>query len=168
MDIADFSFNKDAVSLGDTHLNIAVRKLNVAIRIGLRAVVFTASNANWGMVSDLVSVFDQISGIVCDIVGAIPESQETTLALHVSLDTVEFPAITASFVNKALLGDALFYGISLHRSDSTLVIDKSLRYEGAAFVRLQRRFAGETPFGQIASRLYEDELVALRLLGVTV
>jgi hypothetical protein len=48
-----------------------------------------------------------------------------------------------------------------------LVIDKSLRHAGAAFVRLQRTFAGDVPFAEVAARLYEDEVAALRLLGIS-
>ena len=46
------------------------------------------------------------------------------------------------------------------------MIDKSLRYAHAVFIRLQRRFLGEDSFVEIASKLYEDEVFALRLLGL--
>jgi len=38
--------------------------------------------------------------------------------------------------------------------------------EGAAFVRLQRRFVGQDLFSYIAAKLYEDEVFAFRLLGL--
>ncbi len=74
--------------------------------------------------------------------------------------------MTASLVNREALGEYLFYGVSLYRSDGALVVDKSLRHEGAAFVRLQRRFAGDVPFAEITTHLYQDEVAALRLLGI--
>lgn len=95
------------------------------------------------------------------------EFQEATLAFHVTPGTGDFGKSTASLVNAGVAAKALFSGISLHRSDGVLVIDKSLRYEGAAFVRLQCRFSAETTFSEVASRLYEDEVSTLRLLGVT-
>jgi hypothetical protein len=166
VELTDFSFNKDATSVGDTFLNVAIQKLNAAVRIGLDSVIFSAANPDWGTAPQLVSTFERAAQVIRDTVQTTPASQETTLALHVASETVDLRNTTASLVNKDLLGESLFYGISLHRSTGTLVIDKSLRYERAAFIRIQRRSLGEDSFAEIASKLYEDEVFALRLLGL--
>ncbi|MGI9073512.1 MAG: hypothetical protein ACR2JB_19875 [Bryobacteraceae bacterium] len=166
VELTDFSFNKDAISIGDTFLNIAIRRLNAAVRIGLDSVTFSAANPDWGTAPRLISSFEQVTHVVREIVRTNPAFQETTLALHVSSETVDLRTATASLVNKELLGESVFYGISLHRGTGTLMIDKSLRYDHAAFVRLQRRSLGEDSFAEIASKLYEDEVFAFRLLGL--
>jgi hypothetical protein len=167
VELSDLSFNKDAANIGDLYLNISIRRLNAAVRIGLDTVTFIAANPDWGIAPQLVAVFDQISGQIHNVVEVSPKSQEATLAFHVSPGTEDFGKITASLVNGNVVGECLFCGISLYRSDGALVIDKSLRYEGAAFVRLQRRFAGDALLADVAAQLYEDEAAALRLLGIT-
>jgi len=167
VELTDFSFNKDAANIGEIYLNISIRKLNAAVRIGLDSVTFIVSNPDWGMAPQLASVFEAVSERIREILQLVPKSQETILAFHVTPGSADFRTSSALLVNQDLVGDSLFCGISLHRSDGTLIIDKSLRYEGAAFVRLQRRFPGDATFADVSSRLYEDQVSALHLLGVT-
>ena len=165
--LADFSFNKEPANFAETYLNVSIRKLNAAIRIGLDAITYIAVNPDWEMAPRLLELFEQVSERIRGVVGSPVDFQEATLAFHVTPGPVDFRTSTASLVNPEVAGKALFSGISLHRSDGVLIIDKSLRYDGAAFVRLQCRFPAETPFSEVASRLYEHEISALRLLGVT-
>lgn len=165
--MVDFSFNREATSVGDTFLNVAIRRLNAAAKIGLDSVTFSAANPDWGDAPRLVSLFDSVASTVCETVQAAPAFQETTLVLHITSDTVDFRTATASLVNRGTLGEAAFYGITRHRADGSLMIDKSVRYEGGVFVRIQRKSLGEDSFAKIASRIYEDEVSALALLGLT-
>ena len=166
VELSDFSFNKDATNIAETHLNIAVRKFNAGVRIGLNVVTFMAANPNWELAPRLVEAFDQISHLICRVVGASPKSQEATLAFHVSAGNVDFQAATALLVNKKKMGEGIFYGVSVYESDRSMVIDRSARYEGAAFVRIQRNFAGEVPFAEVAGELFKQEVTALGLLGI--
>lgn len=130
-------------------------------------MTFIAANPYWAMSPQLSLMFDQLSNKIRNVVGASAKFQEATLAIHVTPGTSDFKEITASFVNKGVVGDCLFYGVSLHRTDGVLIIDKSLRHEDAAFIRLQRRFPGDLLFGEIAARMYDDEVAALQLLGIS-
>jgi hypothetical protein len=168
VELSDYSLNTNAANVGDSWLNISLRKLNATVRIGLDTVTFIAANPYWAMTPLLVPVFDQLSDKIRSVAGASPKFQEATLAFHVTSGTVDFRKMTATLVNKEIAGECLFHGISLHRPDNTvLIIDKSLRYENAAFIRLQRRFSPEVLFAEIVARLYDDEVAALRLLGIS-
>jgi hypothetical protein len=167
VELTDVSFNKDATSLGDTYLNCSIRKLNAAVRVGLDVVTFIAANPDWGLAPQLVPTFDHIAEQIRNLVGASPKSQEAILAFHVTPGTADFRQATSNLVNTRVVGECIFYGVSLHRTDGAVIIDKSLRHEGAAFVRLQRRFAGEVSFADVASRLFEDEIAARRMLGIS-
>jgi hypothetical protein len=166
VELTDFSFNKDATSVGEHYLNISIRRLNAAVRIGLDTVTFIAANPAWEIAPQLANIFDQVSCSIRETLKTSPRWQETTLAFHVTPGAADFRANTAPLVNTSLLGEALFYGVSLHRADSVLIIDKSLRHEGAAFVRLQRKLPGDARFSDVAARIYEDEVSALHLLGI--
>jgi hypothetical protein len=165
--LSDFSFNKDGANVGETYLNISIANLNAAIRIGLDTVTFTVVNPYWEIAPKLVPVFDQVSESIRAIVGSPATSQQATLAFHVTPGMLDFAKVTTSFLNTAVMGESQFCGISLYRRDEELIIDKSRRHEGAAFVRLQRRFGGDVPFADVASQLYQDEVSALLLLGIS-
>lgn len=164
--LADFTFNKDAANLGDTHLSIAIRQLDAEVRIGLDSATFVAANPYWQKADQLSLLFDGMSSHIAKIVGCSPSSQETTLAFHVTPGLLDFASTTEALVNKDVVGVSDFYGISLHRKDRSIVIDKSLRYDRAAFIRLRRTFAGAVTFAEMAAALFEDEIGALRLLGI--
>ena len=164
--LTDFTFNRDAASLGDTHLSISIRQLDAEVRIGLDSVTFVAANPYWQKADELSLRFDQISSHITRVAGCSPSSQETTLAFHVTPGSLDFASATGALVNKDAVGASEFYGISLHRKDRSVVIDKSLRYDHAAFIRLRRTFAGSVTFAEVAAALFEDEIGALRLLGI--
>jgi hypothetical protein len=166
VELTDFRLNKDTTNLGDTYLQIAVRKLNAAIRIGLDSVTYLAGNPDWSMAPHLVDLFDRVSAGIQKFVGEIPTSQQMTFAFHVTSGEVNLHEKTAQLVNQAALGEATFYGLSLYHEHGSTVIDKSLRYESAAFIRLQRRFGGTLTFAEIAPQIYEDEVKTLELLGI--
>jgi hypothetical protein len=167
VELADFSFNKDASNVGENYLNVAIRKLNAAVRIAVDNVTFIAANPDWEMAPQLARIFDHVTDLVRLVVGREATSQSTTLALHVNPGAVDFKLKSAMLIDPKLSMNAEFCGISVHRRDSTLIIDKSLKYPGAAFVRLQRLFGGNVDFSGIAKQMYEDEVAALRLLGLT-
>jgi hypothetical protein len=166
VELADFSVGGEVKNFGDISFNIAIRKWNAAIRLTLDSIVFVAANPNWEEAPQVVGVFEQASSVVCGLAGATPASQDSTLWFHVSPGTFDFGKKTAELVRTDALGSGDFYGISVYASDHVTTIDRSLRYEGAAFVRLQRTFAGNTILGDVALQLYQDEVAALRLLGI--
>jgi hypothetical protein len=147
-------------------LNVEIRRLQLAVRIGMDRVVFIAANPVWNRAPEIVGVFEKISERLQELLKLVPTEQRATLGFHVTSGDVDFRKTTSLLVNTDLLGKALFHGISLHRGDSVLIIEKSIKYESAAFVRLQRTFAGSSPFSDIVRKLYDDEIEALRLIGI--
>lgn len=167
VELTDFSFNKDATNVGDTYLHIAIRKLNSAIRIGLDSVTYLAGNPDWSMAPQLVELFDSISASIQKFVAETPTSQQMILAFHITSGAINLHEKTSQLVNREALGEATFYGLSLYHERGSTVIDKSLRYEGAAFIRLTRTFEGNLTFAEIAPQIFEDEVKTLNLLGIT-
>lgn len=166
VELADFSFNNSATNLGDPFLNVAVRRWNAVIRIGLDLVTFVAVNPSWQDAPQLVELFDQVAGEIRRIIGAGSLYQESSLSFHLTPGEFDFGKATCGLVRTEVVGEGVFYGLSRYSKDGTLTIDKSLRYEGAAFVRLQRRFPGDASFAEMVAEIYKDEIAALRLLGI--
>lgn len=164
--LSDFSFARDATSIGDTALNVSIRNLNAAVKVGLDSVVFTAANPDWGDASHLLGVFERVAQIIHQIVGAEPSSQDTTLALHLVADSADLTAASANLVNTSLLGEATFYGVSINRLSGALLIEKSLKYDNAVFLRIHHKFSGGEPFATVAVTMYKEEVFSLGLLGL--
>jgi hypothetical protein len=162
----DIAFNKDAKSVGETYLNVSVSSLNAAIQIGLDGVTFKVANPDWGMAPKLVPLFDDVSAVVKSTVQQSPVKQEVALAFHVTQGEKNWTTRTRPLVDQGIFGPADFYGVAIHRTESSLLIDKSLRHENSAFFRLSRTFSGEVPFVEIAKSLYDDELKALQMVGI--
>lgn len=167
VELSDFGFNKDAANVGETYLNLSLRKLNAAIRVGLETVTYIVANPDWSMAPQLVELFDTVSATLSKFVEQVPASQQFTLAFHVTGGAIDLRQMTSKLVNKELLGDAEFFGISLHQKEGSIVVDKSLRYEKAAFIRIQRTFPGTASFAEIAPLIYEEEVKTLSLIGIT-
>lgn len=165
--LTDFSFNKDATNVGEAYMNVAVRNLNAALRVGLDNVTYIAANPDWTMAPQLVELFDAIASSVGKFVEQAPITQQLTLAFHVTAGDIDLQTASTQLVNRELLGEAEFFGISLHQKNGSIVIDKSLRYENAAFIRLQRNFPGLTTFAEIVPQIYEEEVKTLSLIGIT-
>jgi hypothetical protein len=166
VELTGFSFNKEASNVGETYLNVSIRKLNAEVRVAIDNVTFIASNPNWEMAPQLARLFEGVANLIQEVVARAPASQDAVLALHVMPGLADFRLNSAALINPNLSNEAQICGVTVHRRESTLVIDKSLRYPTAAFVRLQRRFAGDAEFSAVAKQMYEDEVSALRLLGL--
>src|SRR5258708_11718607 len=90
VELTDFWFNKDAANFGETYLNVSVRKLNAAIRVGLDSAIFIAANPDWEMAPQLVQVFERASALIRGVLEVGPRIQESTLSLHVTPGTQDF------------------------------------------------------------------------------
>lgn len=167
VELTDITFNKDAANVGDNYVNFAITKLNAAVRVGLDHVTFLIGNPDWSMAPQFVELFDSISAVFRDFVGSQPTTQRLTLAFHVTPGNLSLKEKTSHLVNSKRLGEADFFGISLYQENYSVVIDKSLRVDGAAYIRIQRTFSGLLSFAEIAPQLYEDESKALSLLDIT-
>ena len=162
----DFSFNRDAATIAETWLNVEIKSLKAAIRIGLDRVTFMAANPSWNAAPQLVSAFEAVSVAIRKLTDIDAESQTSVLGFHLTAGQGDFRARTGELVNAAALGDGLFYGVSVHRDDSSLAIERSLSFNNAAFIRLERRLGPRATFPEIATALYADEMAALSLLGI--
>jgi hypothetical protein len=81
-------------------------------------------------------------------------------------ESTNLTAASARLVNTSLLGDAAFYGLSISRSNGTLLIEKSQKYNNAVFLRIQHKFSGGDPFATVAATMYKEEVFSLGLLGL--
>lgn len=164
--LGDFSFAKTPSNLREVQLTVNVTSVRAILKVGIDTVTFVALNPDWADAPALIQLFEVILKKILEVGNTTLHTQEIALAMHVKPGKLSFSGRMAELVNKEALGPAEIYGVSVYRSDSTLVIDKSQRYLNSIFIRLNRRFSGEVSFPDIAASLYTDENQALKLLGL--
>jgi len=161
--LKDFSWNKDPNTYQEIQLTLTVPEMNAIIRVGLDSATFIAVNPDWSRAPALVELFETAWG---SITGTEMGTQELALAMHVMPGNRHFGDTMQKLVNAHVIGPATMYGISVYQEDSSLVIDKSQKYEGGLFLRLYRKLEPGIPFSDVGTIIYEDELRALRFIGL--
>jgi hypothetical protein len=162
----DISWNKESASFQDLQVTFNVSRLRAIIKVGIESIVCIGVNPDWSEAPALVDLFQVAIGAVCKTGHTEIASHEDALAMHVTPGDKNFREIMAKLVSQNLLGSAQMYGASVYREDSSLVLDKSVRYKDALFVRLHRTLPIGIDFMQVAKILFDDEVRTLRLLGL--
>jgi hypothetical protein len=165
VELKDISFSQDAKTLADVELLISIRSLGTEVSVGLDRIRFLCSTPSWEVSPQLISVLARIMAEVQKIAGSAPVSQSSTLAFHLAPGSVDFGVRTAELVNTERLGRCDFYGVSLYHPNGRTLIEKSLKFDGSAFILLQFELSGEVSLSDVALQLYERQKEALRLLG---
>jgi hypothetical protein len=164
--LQDIEWSKDPKSFKELQVTFKVLKLNAVVHVGIDSTTFVAINPDWTEAAALIELFEKLRGRILEIGHTGIERQETALAMHVKPSETPFPELMKQLVNQKILGTAEMYGVSTYNGDSSMVIDKSLRYENSVFIRLHRKFPPSVTVKEIATALYEDEMRALGLLGL--
>jgi len=164
--LAEIAFKQDARNVSETALVVLVPKLHSTILIGLDTLTFRTTNPDWSMAPDLVRLFDTSLELLQNLVRISIKSQECTIAFHVTPGSGDISSKTRELVRAEVVGDAEFYGVSKHSREVSLLLERSLKYEGGAFLRLTRRFGSSVRFADVALALYADEASALAMIGI--
>lgn len=165
-ELGDIAFNTSPANLGEISLTLNLRQFRAAVKLTLNSATFLTESSSWETAPGLIEVFQRLAGAIREVSGQCPLVQQCSLAFHMTAGSSDFASATAGLIRGDVVGHGTFYGLTRHREDSALTIDKSLKYTSGAFVRVQRTLGGEVSFPQIAVALFEDENEALKLLGV--
>jgi len=165
--LADVSWAPQATNLRDLQITFSVPKVNSAIRLGLDSITFDVANPDWTdapIMMELLGTF--VEALRSNLEFALAK-QEVAVAMHVRSSDPQMDEVMKGLVNESKLGPAEMYGVSVYRGDSACIIDKSLRYPSSYFIRLTRTFEASIGFSEVALSIYNDEVAALGLLGLT-
>jgi hypothetical protein len=152
----------------------------VTFTVGTGKLVINAENLDWteaerfveGMTAGVNAVIAASSRMNQFLPNAKAEInwQQIGLGMHIQLKTKPRKEITAHLVNEAafniLDGEVKFQGIILQRDKTSIIIDASLAYANALFVRMFREHPPEATFQEIAQTLHRDEEQLFEVLGL--
>ena len=164
--LSDISCNKESNSLQDLQLTFNVLRLGATIKVGLDSISCVAVNPDWSQAPALVELYGTAIQVACKTGATSIASHECALAMHVRSGDNGFKETMANLVNGSALGPAQMYGLSIYQNDSSMVLDRSVRYENGLFVRLYRKLSLGVDLVQVAKMLYDDEVKALTMLGL--
>ncbi|HEY5176823.1 MAG TPA: hypothetical protein VII95_14780 [Terriglobales bacterium] len=165
--LGDVTWNRENNSAKDLQVTFNVQKLGAVLKVGLDSLVFNAFNPDWAKAPQLLELFQTCTSVLEAAVGLQIARQEAVLAFHVTPGARPFKEVMRELVRSDKLGVGNMYGLGVYESDSSFIIDRSLRFDGGAFVRLQRAFAGSVTFDELAKMLYDDEIRVLKLLELS-
>jgi len=165
--LGDVTWNRENNSAKDLQVTFNVQKLGAVLKVGLDSLVFNAFNPDWTQAPQLLELFQTCTSVLEAAVGLQIASQEAVLAFHVTPGARSFKDVMRELVRSDKLGVGDMYGIGVYENDSSFIIDRSLRFDGGAFVRLQRAFGGSVTFDKLAKMLYDDEIRVLKLLELS-
>jgi hypothetical protein len=138
--------------------------------VGLEKATLTVENPDWSEAEFLMKVAEAAMGSLMDSSKCGKKSQHLVANVHLQLKNRKTTEVGAALLNPNVLqlldGEIQAPGIILVRNKASLVIDGSLAYANALFIRIIREHAPEVPLKAMADCLMRDEIQLFELLGV--
>jgi len=159
-------WEKDPKTIRDAQLIFNVEELASTIKVGVETATFSSVNPDWETAEQLLSMFDLVMSTIKNRGKAELLRQEAVLAMHVRPGVGSLKDTMATLVATDKIGPGQMYGVCVYGDDFDLLLDKSLRYPDAVFIRTTRRFSPNIGFPDIAAAVYGDEMKALGYFGL--
>jgi hypothetical protein len=168
--LENVSYKLESKSAAENHIVFNLPANRITVMIGLGVVSLGVNNPDWSQANTALG----IGAAVLDVLKAHDvslESQQTTLAMHLTPKGKTAKDITRVFLNipsvsAKFIGEPANLGFSVYGSDASWVIDASVPYADSLFVRLLRKYGGEVTLPEILGMLDAEEKAVLEMLGV--
>ncbi len=175
--LTPFGFKPDGVELKTraeklTDNVIVFRRTppGVTFTVGIEKFVIVAENLDWSDAEQFMKAARAGLEAVLQEGKAEIKLQNLVLAIHIQLKTKPRHEVTAPLVSaetlKLLDGEVKMPGIILQREKCSVVIDGSLAFANALFVRINREHSPNVAFTQMAEILRKDEMQLFDVLGL--
>lgn len=129
--------------------------------LGLDKATFTAMNLSWEEAEPFVALVQAGMATIREAARAEVNSQSVNLAMHVQLKEKPRKDVTAPLLSTRGLGllseEAKSPGVILIGDKASLVVDASVGYENALFIRIQRQHPAQATLQELAAALRKDE-----------
>ncbi len=141
-----------------------------SLTLGLAKVDVAAQNLDWTEADQFISEQRAALDAIRAVGGAEIQSQQLITGMHIQLKDRARKEVTAPLVSPVgfglLDGNADFSGAILAQEKTIVVIDASMAFANALFVRIKREHPPEASFQQLAETLRKDEQRIFDVLGL--
>jgi hypothetical protein len=142
----------------------------VTFTLGVERLVIAAENLDWSDAEKFITGASAGLDAILQEGKAEIRLQHLVLGIHIQLKTKPRHEVTSPLLSaetlKLLDGDLKMPGVILQREKCSIVIDGSLAFANALFVRINREHAPGVSFEQMAEVLRNDEMQLFDLLGL--
>lgn len=142
----------------------------VTLTLGIGKLGIVAENLDWTEVDQFIAASRAGITAIVEKSRAEFQAQHIALGMHIQLRTKPRHEVTAPLLAPAayrlLDGDIKFPGVILQREKAVIIVDGSLAYANALFVRINREHEGNVPLEEIAQILLADEKRLFETLGL--
>lgn len=129
--------------------------------VGLGAISVSAANIDWTEAGDFISAMSKAMSAVSESLEPKISSQHVVLSMHVQMKGRAVKDATVSLLSEDAMrlvdGELKGAAVVLTRDKSSVVVDTSLAYANALFVRISREHSGAVTLTAIAEALRKDE-----------
>jgi hypothetical protein len=141
-----------------------------SLTLGLGKATITAENLDWTEAEQFITGQSAAINAIREAGGAEIESQQLVVGMHIQLKDRPRKDVSAPLLSPVacglLDGKADFSGVILLREKVIVVIDASLAFANALFVRITRVHPPEASFEKLAETLRNDEQRIFDVLGL--
>lgn len=142
----------------------------VTLTLGIGKLVIVAEDLDWTEADQFIAAAHAGINAIVEKSKAEFQAQHVTLGMHIQLKTKPRHEVTAPLLTpvayRLLDGEIKFPGIILQREKATIVVDGSLAYANALFVRINREHGADVSLEKIAEVLHADEERLFDTLGL--
>jgi hypothetical protein len=146
------------------------RPANITLTLGLGKLTITAENLDWTEADQFIAAAKAGAGALVEKTKADVGFQNLALFIHIQIKTKPRQEITAPLLSplalKLMDGELKFPGIILQRDKAMMVVDASVVYANALFVKITREHAANVAFEEMAKTLHTDEEQLFDALGL--
>jgi hypothetical protein len=132
-----------------------------SIALFLGKIFIVAENLDWSGAESFITTVTAGVDVIRKTTGCTVRSQHIGLGMHIQLKNRSLKDVTAPLVSAAALalldGDIVFSGVIINRATSNIIIESSIQYANALWVRMFREHPGTTTLPEVAATLRKDE-----------
>jgi hypothetical protein len=175
--ITPYGFNLEGVEsktrtekLSDCSLSFKRTPPGITINLGIGKMFVTAENLDWNDAEKFMETMNTALSAALDASDAELKLQQLALVLHIQIKNKSRKDVTDPLFSpvaaRLLDGDVQFQGMVLNREKSFVLIDASVVYNNALFIRLFREHPAERTLKEMSEVLYKDEVQLFEVLGL--
>ncbi|HME08150.1 MAG TPA: hypothetical protein VKG25_13935 [Bryobacteraceae bacterium] len=147
-----------------------VPQKRVAFFVGASLCRFSRDDVAWHLADETVTIFEAAVNPLTKLGGVVLGMKKTAVGLHLQPRAIPFMELLRPFVPTQLAtleSDTIQSAATVVKwANRRVTIDGSASVANAIFIKLEREFAGDIPFGAIADQLSKDEQELLEIIGV--
>ena len=170
--LENVAYRQNATNLGEVSVTFGLFGGRIGFTVGLGSASLVVKDPNWSETELVARICKAGLTAVVESGDVVIAQQRATITMHLRPRLGQIRDFVARVIRPSdgvLTGpDIKAYGFSVYREDCSWVVDASVLYPSALFIRIERGVAPSVPFAEIANLLRKEETDLLGLLGLEV